>query len=135
MSSIINRPEELVQQAIDGMLLASPHLARLDGYPDVSQTLQHIRLFPRHRHTRKAACLSLCSPLVAMQIKVVVNKHADKSKVALISGRKHRTMAAQHDPSPTLRSGAAQSEWRGVLLQVVAAGTSPLTLGTWARVC
>lgn len=35
MSKLINRPEDLVQQSLSGLLLRNGHLARLDGFPGV----------------------------------------------------------------------------------------------------
>ncbi|KAK9824231.1 hypothetical protein WJX72_008791 [[Myrmecia] bisecta] len=53
MVKLINAPASVAEEAIEGLVATTPHLARLDGYPNV---------------------------------KVVLDKTADKSKVAVISG-------------------------------------------------
>lgn len=35
-TKLMNSPDTLVQNALDGLLMSNPHLTKLDGFPDVS---------------------------------------------------------------------------------------------------
>ena len=79
----INKPNDFVVESIEGTVASVPHLKRLDGFPQVTEE------YLMHYHTIQLGCISfscLYAGHCLMQVKVIFDGEADRSKVAIISG-------------------------------------------------
>lgn len=88
--SFINSPDEVVAEALEGLVACTPHLQRLGESPGVSHHCFECldtaccRLL---NHWPAVPCRRITESLLRAQVKVVLDSTHNNSKVAIISGK------------------------------------------------